>query len=648
MIFHLSHSFVLVALLLFAAVAAQAAELKPFLTLQTAGSSGLIAIAEKFSAAIDPSDSAGIKTSLAPFKNIPGVDSAGRIGIALLENDENPMGIEAVIFLPIRDFKTFNNPMIQAMLSPMGLKIKQDGTKYTIASPAGEIVGYQKTGYFAVATAGAAEFAAAADQKKVFAEIEKFTLGIHVNLENISLETVEKLLKQGVMSAAILGADPKEMGLDIEIEAVLEQIESYLNEFSAFTAGLTLDARTLDLTASLQITPLKDAEWAEKINNVKNVKTPLGAFLPDTPQTVFSGHYLDYLTDSEMENILAAWKAVTEGFMEGFTEAVEGEEEAEKLKQTVDIGLKYVQGTLDFLADERLIDAVCSLDTDGTLILAMASENTGDIVKLDDEFFGSLLETLAGTEGKESIESKIKRNEETIAGYALSSVQNPFADLPESVNMPGEMKAMLSTVPVNFFRAVKDNEAAVYAFGLDFAKTEKTLKDALTKTSASPQPKQTAVFGLKPFCTLLQKQYMPFMEALMGPDEQAAAMIGKMAAADAGAKITLTTEYPGDAILYKTQVDGKFINTCLQILIVPSIAVAQGAAQRMACTNNIKQILLALHDYHDTCDALPPLYTVDEEGNPLHSWRVLILPFIGQQALYQQINLDEPWDSEHN
>jgi hypothetical protein len=39
---------------------------------------------------------------------------------------------------------------------------------------------------------------------------------------------------------------------------------------------------------------------------------------------------------------------------------------------------------------------------------------------------------------------------------------------------------------------------------------------------------------------------------------------------------------------------------------------------------------------------------VDKKGKPLHSWRVLILPYIEQEALYNQIRLDEPWDSEHN
>ncbi len=47
-------------------------------------------------------------------------------------------------------------------------------------------------------------------------------------------------------------------------------------------------------------------------------------------------------------------------------------------------------------------------------------------------------------------------------------------------------------------------------------------------------------------------------------------------------------------------------------------------------------------------NAYLPAYTVNSHGNPLHSWRVLILPYIGEEELYQQIRLDEPWNSDHN
>jgi prepilin-type processing-associated H-X9-DG protein len=64
--------------------------------------------------------------------------------------------------------------------------------------------------------------------------------------------------------------------------------------------------------------------------------------------------------------------------------------------------------------------------------------------------------------------------------------------------------------------------------------------------------------------------------------------------------------------------------------------------------NNLKQIGLAMHSYHDAYQHFPPAAICDKKGKPLLSWRVAILPFIEQDALYKQFKLDEPWDSEHN
>lgn len=72
------------------------------------------------------------------------------------------------------------------------------------------------------------------------------------------------------------------------------------------------------------------------------------------------------------------------------------------------------------------------------------------------------------------------------------------------------------------------------------------------------------------------------------------------------------------------------------------------AAARSRSANNLKQIGLALHNYHDVYGVLPAAAIVDKKGKALLSWRVAILPFIEQDNLYKQFKLDEPWDSEHN
>jgi hypothetical protein len=75
---------------------------------------------------------------------------------------------------------------------------------------------------------------------------------------------------------------------------------------------------------------------------------------------------------------------------------------------------------------------------------------------------------------------------------------------------------------------------------------------------------------------------------------------------------------------------------------------ARRAATRTECVNNLKQIVLAQHNYHAKHDHFPPAFSASKDGKPLLSWRVLILPFLDQQALYDQFHLDEPWDSAHN
>jgi hypothetical protein len=72
------------------------------------------------------------------------------------------------------------------------------------------------------------------------------------------------------------------------------------------------------------------------------------------------------------------------------------------------------------------------------------------------------------------------------------------------------------------------------------------------------------------------------------------------------------------------------------------------SAPRAQCINNQKQLLLALHNYHEAYNAFPPAYIADATGKPMHSWRVLILPYLEQDALYNEYDFDEPWNGPNN
>ncbi len=86
----------------------------------------------------------------------------------------------------------------------------------------------------------------------------------------------------------------------------------------------------------------------------------------------------------------------------------------------------------------------------------------------------------------------------------------------------------------------------------------------------------------------------------------------------------------------------------LGALLLPMRRSAGEPARRMSCRNNLTQIALALHTYEQVWGTLPPAYTVDAEGKPLHSWRTLILPQMEQGPLYEKIDLSKPWDDPAN
>jgi hypothetical protein len=83
-------------------------------------------------------------------------------------------------------------------------------------------------------------------------------------------------------------------------------------------------------------------------------------------------------------------------------------------------------------------------------------------------------------------------------------------------------------------------------------------------------------------------------------------------------------------------------------LAADAVVRVRQAAQRTQSANNLKQIGLAMHNYHDANRAFPPQAVYDKDGKALLSWRVLLLPYLEADALYKEFRLNEAWDSPHN
>ena len=78
------------------------------------------------------------------------------------------------------------------------------------------------------------------------------------------------------------------------------------------------------------------------------------------------------------------------------------------------------------------------------------------------------------------------------------------------------------------------------------------------------------------------------------------------------------------------------------------IPKAAQASDRVRSENNLKQFALAALNYQDAFRKFPPNATHNIKGEALLSWRVQLLPYLGEEKLYKEFRFDEPWDGEHN
>jgi hypothetical protein len=86
----------------------------------------------------------------------------------------------------------------------------------------------------------------------------------------------------------------------------------------------------------------------------------------------------------------------------------------------------------------------------------------------------------------------------------------------------------------------------------------------------------------------------------------------------------------------------------------PLTAMLTGAevmSVRAASAKRLKRIALGMHNYHDSLRAFPPPVVTGPDGKTKHSWRVMLLPFLGDpeaKQLYDEYDFNEPWDGPNN
>jgi prepilin-type processing-associated H-X9-DG protein len=217
-----------------------------------------------------------------------------------------------------------------------------------------------------------------------------------------------------------------------------------------------------------------------------------------------------------------------------------------------------------------------------------------------------------------------------VAGATLASLPDEL----QKDDLPGEVRAL---------QPVLRSQAVVAT--LDLGK-ELTLNVRVrTKRETQAADAEKALAALVGLLADEAKRELPDLEK---DAEKDAGLADLVAVLQAGLKALRGAKFELDGTEARATLTLPLAGLPLTSAFTASVMRAQQAAANQRSANNLKQIALALHTYHDTLGSFPPAAVCGKRGKPELSWRVLILPYIEQGALYKQFKLDEPWDSDTN
>jgi hypothetical protein len=257
------------------------------------------------------------------------------------------------------------------------------------------------------------------------------------------------------------------------------------------------------------------------------------------------------------------------------------------------------------------------------------------------------------------------------AAYVLSDrafVFGPKGDV-QSLIEAGKAKPEGGLVPALALAAGKHslvlgiNPAALPPFGDDLpaeAEPFKPLLKATTATLAIDLAEKTtgklriafsgaeeAGAGLKAI-EAARKLTLGFLDRgvkELSKDETAKAIVNVL---QTGQKSLKTASFERDGKAVAANLEMKIDQATVGAVAAESVLRVRQAAARIQSSNNLKQLALAMHNYHDATGSLPANAIYDKDGKALLSWRVILLPYLEANPLYSEFKLDEAWDSAHN
>jgi len=543
----------------------RAAELQPFFTLKTSSVNTLVSVAEKISTMAGFADSAEFKDVIKTVKAIKGFDLNGIIGIAVAV-DENG-SFSPILLLPITDLgkaEIPGHPEIFDSIRPFYLK---RGDNYVINSPVGgTYFAAQKKDYLVITTEDNAD-QIPADPKKLFADLEKYTFGIKLDLEKVEFETIESQLFGPLMFMAMM--NNPEAGE--QMEAMIEIYRELFKELAVVSCGIAFEPRTADLELSGAMTPRKGSDVAKVFAGYKQQPTMFNGFRGTPGNVVFSSGDSGTAPPFPGQNALMGanlplQQQQLETILEGFLEQIEMDDDSGENAELARKAVDSIQKIIEAETNRGASDSAFSFSVDGTLLFAFDTVSLVEIQKLVAMISGVVGKKVAPLASAFNIDVKasVKQNYATIEGFKASSFRAPVEKIVPFIPDAGAIKDLTPGA----FWAVKDasgKQAIAVAAGLDFAKTEQAFKSALEKTKTpAPVQKPEGMFSIQGLGKFMQQTVYPIASQADATNlVEAKKVIDIFASSGDDATLTVTGGVKGGTMDMTFRISGKAIQAII-------------------------------------------------------------------------------------
>lgn len=237
-----------------------------------------------------------------------------------------------------------------------------------------------------------------------------------------------------------------------------------------------------------------------------------------------------------------------------------------------------------------------------------------------------------------SVLAAIQSRQDALALVSIASLRPLLAGFAEGVPLPRPIVGDLSTVI---------DATELLALRVQMSDEEKLQLVVSAKTPADAEKVEAAMANLLSFA---HEQITSEMKSNTPQDSPTgAAMLAYIDRLGVEILGMLKPKRSDARLIYEVKdfQDASVIGS-LTAMLLPAIQASRVAAGRAQSANNLKQLGLALHNFESAYKTFPATAGLDDEGEPMVSWRVAVLPFLGENALFNEFNLEEPWDSEHN